>query len=61
MAVFADTTAPAVVMSRTGQKNSAGDSTALHLKLYAGEVLTAFEQASITQDKHIIRSISQGI
>jgi hypothetical protein len=28
MAVFADTTAPAVVMTRTGQKNSAGDSTA---------------------------------
>ena len=61
MAVFADTTAPAVVMSRTGQVNSAGDSTALYLKLYAGEVLTAFEQASITQDKHIIRSISQGV
>tara|TARA_B110000285_G_scaffold182973_1_gene206948 strand:- start:2066 stop:3052 length:987 start_codon:yes stop_codon:yes gene_type:complete len=61
MTAIADTTAPAQVMTRTGQKNSAGDSTALYLKLYAGEVLTAFEQASITMDKHVIRSISQGV
>jgi hypothetical protein len=31
------------------------------LKVYAGEVLTAFEQASVTQDKHVIRSLSSGI
>jgi hypothetical protein len=56
-----DTTAPVAVMTRTGQANSSGDSTALYLKLYAGEVLTAFEQASITADKHVIRSISSGV
>ena len=48
-------------MTRTGQANSAGDSSALMLKVYAGEVLTAFEQASVTQDKHVIRSLSSGI
>jgi len=48
-------------MTRSGQKNSAGDSSALFLKVYAGEVLTAFEQASVTMDKHVIRSISSGI
>jgi len=56
-----DTSAPVLTMSRTGQANSAGDSSALMLKVYAGEVLTAFEQASVTMDKHVIRSISSGI
>lgn len=55
------TTAPLQVMSRSGQKNSTGDSSAMFLKVYAGEVLTAFEQASVTMDKHVIRSISSGI
>jgi len=55
------TTAPVQVMSRSGQKNSTGDSSAMFLKVYAGEVLTAFEQASVTMDKHVIRSISSGI
>ena len=54
-------TSPAVTMTRTGQANSAGSSTALYLKVYAGEVLTAFETASVTMDKHVIRSISSGI
>ena len=56
-----DTTAPVLTMTRTGQANSTGDSSALMLKVYAGEVLTAFEQASVTQDKHVIRSLSSGI
>ena len=55
------TTAPVLTMTRTGQANSAGDSSALFLKVYAGEVLTAFEQASVTMDKHVIRSINSGI
>ena len=49
-----DTTAPVLTMTRTGQANSAGDSSALMLKVYAGEVLTAFEQASVTMDKHVM-------
>lgn len=55
------TSSPPVIMTRTGQQNSTGDSAALYLKTYAGEVLTAFEQASVTADKHVIRSISSGI
>jgi len=61
MASVTVTTAPIVVSSRSGQKNSAGDSSTLFLKVYAGEVLTAFEQASVTMDKHVIRSINQGV
>jgi hypothetical protein len=56
-----DTTAPVLTMTRSGQANSTGDSSALFLKVYAGEVLTAFEQASVTMNKHVIRSISSGI
>ena len=56
-----DTSAPVLTMTRTGQANSAGDSTALYLQVYAGEVLTAFEQASVTMDKHVIRSINSGV
>ena len=48
-------------MTRTGHANSTGSSTALMLTVYAGEVLTAFEQASVTMDKHVIRSISSGV
>ena len=55
------TTAPVVTMTRSGQANSTGSSTALFLKVYAGEVLTAFEQASVTMDKHVVRSINSGI
>ena len=56
-----NTSAPAVTMTRSGQANSTGSSTALFLKVYAGEVLTAFEQASVTMDKHVVRSINSGI
>jgi len=56
-----DTSAPVLTMTRTGQANSTGSSSALYLKVYAGEVLTAFEQASVTMDKHVIRSISSGV
>ena len=55
------TTAPLQLMTRSGQANSTGSSSALFLKVYAGEVLTAFEQASVTMDKHVIRSISSGV
>ena len=60
MAIVAQTN-PVVAMTRSGQQNSTSDSAALFLKVFAGEVLTAFEQASVTMDKHVIRSISSGI
>lgn len=43
-----------------GQVNGAGATDALFLKLFSGEVLTAFETASVTRDKHMVRTISMG-
>lgn len=45
---------------RLGQVNSGGSDSALFLKLFAGEVLTAFDEACVTQDKHKVRNISSG-
>lgn len=43
-----------------GQVNGAGATDALFLKVFSGEVLTAFETASVTRDKHFVRSITSG-
>lgn len=43
-----------------GQVNGAGATDALFLKIWAGEVLTAFETASVTRDKHFVRTINNG-
>jgi hypothetical protein len=45
---------------RIGQVNGAGDASALFLKVFSGEVMTAFETASVTRDKHLIRTIGSG-
>lgn len=45
---------------RVGQVNGSGDTDALFLKMFSGEVLTAFETASKTRDKHFVRTISAG-
>lgn len=49
-----------VIVSRTGQINLAGDVDALHLKVFAGEILTSFNAACVYQDKHIVREIQSG-
>jgi hypothetical protein len=46
--------------SRLGQVNLAGDAKALFLKVFAGEVLTAFEMATVTQGKFKERTIASG-
>lgn len=48
------------VVSRLGQFNATGDARELFLKLYAGEVLTAFEEKNIFMGLHRTRSISNG-
>jgi len=48
------------VPSRLGQANLAGDAKALFLKVFAGEVLTAFEIATVTQGAFRERTISAG-
>lgn len=47
-------------VSNLGQANSTGDSQALFLKVFAGEVLTAYEIACVTGDKHVVRAIQSG-
>lgn len=46
--------------SRLGQINAAGDENALFLKVYAGEVMTAFEETNVMGDKHVVRTITHG-
>ncbi|WAW09999.1 phage capsid protein [Oxalobacter vibrioformis] len=48
------------VVAQSGQVNGTGDPKNLYLKVYAGEVLAAFERQCVTQDKHIVRSIRNG-
>lgn len=43
-----------------GAVNSAGARDALFLKVFGGEVMTAFEEMNEVLDKHVIRSISSG-
>jgi hypothetical protein len=47
-------------VSRLGQIEAAGDAEALFLKVFAGEVLTAFATANVTQGKHLERTIASG-
>lgn len=46
--------------SRLGQVNQAGDALALFLKVFSGEVLTAFTETAVTMDKHRVRTIASG-
>lgn len=48
------------IVSRIGQVNGAGDVDALFLKVFAGEVLTSFEQTNVMMDKHQVRTITSG-
>ena len=47
-------------VSRLGQKDGAGDAKALFLKVYGGEVMTAFEETNVMATRHTVRSISSG-
>ncbi len=46
--------------TRPGQANGSGAADALFLKLFAGETLTAFAEATKSLDKHVVRTISGG-
>ncbi len=46
--------------SRSGQALAAGTVDALFLKVFTGEVLTAFNTNNIYMDKHTVRTISSG-
>lgn len=46
--------------SRLGQSNLAGDPLALFLKVYAGQVLAAFDRESAFRQRHLVRVIPSG-
>lgn len=48
------------IVSRLGQKDGSGDTDALFLKVFSGEVLTSFENKTVTMDKHLVRTIEHG-
>ena len=43
-----------------GLVNATGTEDALFLKVFAGEVLTSFDRASVTEGAEMVRSISSG-
>lgn len=45
-------------VARTGQVGS--DALAIFMKVFPGEVLTAFQRANVMKDKHIVRTINSG-
>lgn len=47
-------------VTRIGQANGAGDTDALFLKVFSGEVISQFEKHTVTLDKHSIRTIQAG-
>lgn len=47
-------------ISNPGQKLSAGDRDALFMKVFTGEVLTAFSRTSVMMSRHQVRTISHG-
>ena len=49
-----------MVPSRLGQANGAGDPLALFLKVFAGEVLTAFMETNVALSRHVVRTIQNG-
>jgi hypothetical protein len=51
---------PNATTAMFGATNSSGDRNALFLKLFGGEVMTAFEEANVFLDKTMVRSISSG-
>ena len=46
--------------SRLGQVNLAGDTDALFLKVFSGEILTTFEELNVMKDLHMVRTIQSG-
>lgn len=46
--------------NRAGQIGGAGDTDALFLKMFSGEVMTAFEEKNVTKDRTMVRGIESG-
>lgn len=48
------------IVSRLGQQNASGSVDALFLKVFAGEVMTAFAETNVAKERHLVRSIASG-
>lgn len=57
---MANATGGQKIGTNQGKGQSASDSLALFLKVFGGEVLTAFVRRSVTMDKHMVRTIQNG-
>lgn len=49
-----------VTIAQPGLNQGGTDALARYLKVFAGETITAFERASVTNGRHIVRSIASG-
>lgn len=49
-----------LIMSRPGQVNKSGDIDAMFMKVFSGEVMTAFAETNVMKDLHRIRTIDHG-
>ena len=52
--------APNMTPTSLGQQNLAGSTTATFLKVFSGEVLTAFMETTKFLSRHSVRSIASG-
>lgn len=52
--------APDMTVSRGGQADGAGDATALFLKVWSGEVLSAFRETNVAASRFMVRTIASG-
>ncbi|WYW04382.1 major head protein [Pseudomonas phage vB_PpuP-Kurepalu-2] len=57
---MANATGGQKIGTNQGKGQSAADNLALFLKVFGGEVLTAFVRRSVTMDKHMVRTIQNG-
>lgn len=53
-------TANSISISTPGQNLSTGERDELFMKIFSGEVLTAFTRTSVMMDKQIVRTIPHG-
>ena len=49
-----------VTIAQPGLVEGGTDSLQMYLKVFAGETITAFERASVTNGRHMVRSIASG-
>lgn len=57
---MANATGGQQIGTNQGKGQSAADKLALFLKVFGGEVLTAFTRTSVTANRHMVRSIASG-